>query len=335
MKKVAMKGARSVIGVAKKTLKSNSFTRQLLYDVMNKDLFSDLFKHEQMIADQVRVNTYQAAISKHVNGADNVLDLGTGSGILSIMAARETSGTVHAVDQSDFINVAKKIAAHNGADNIVFVQTNSRDYNPNIKFDVLLHEQMGDECFDENMVVNLLDLKRRVLKPGGRILPNLFELYIEPVSLKDIHRIPNMETMTVHGVDLSIIGELENADDYRNDSYHQRFISPEFVSHALCPPQPLFVTDLEQIDQPEDIASEYAMTRKVTEAGQLDGFCIWFKAAFDDEININTSPSHTPTHWANRLIRVPARQCDAGETLTYKVKLGDLTRPETWSLQLD
>ncbi|MEZ5294888.1 MAG: hypothetical protein R2697_01020 [Ilumatobacteraceae bacterium] len=48
---------------------------------------------------------------------------------------------------------------------------------------------MGDELFNENMLQNILDLRDRVLRPGGRILPGRFRLFVEPVTLHDDMRV--------------------------------------------------------------------------------------------------------------------------------------------------
>jgi protein arginine N-methyltransferase 1 len=40
---------------------------------------------------------------------------------------------------------------------------------------VILHEQMGDYLFDEAMVTNVCDLRDRLLKRGGLILPSCFD----------------------------------------------------------------------------------------------------------------------------------------------------------------
>ena len=78
---------------------------------------------------------------------------------------------------------------HNGFTNIEFVQANSREFTPPEPIDVVLHEQMGDELFNENMLQNVLDLRDRVLRPGGRILPATFRLFVEPVTMHESMRV--------------------------------------------------------------------------------------------------------------------------------------------------
>src|SRR5690606_12524273 len=140
--------------------------------------------------DDVRVDTYYAGIQRYVQPGDVVVDLGTGSGILSFFAARRGARRVYAIDHSAFIEVAEAIAKKNEIGNVEFVRVNSREFHAKEEADVIIHEQIGDDLFDENMVENLLDLKRRVLKENGKIVPGRFELFLEPAVLKEDFRTP-------------------------------------------------------------------------------------------------------------------------------------------------
>ena len=84
------------------------------------------------------------------------------------MASRAGAAKVYAVEHSDVIELAREIGRRNGINNVEFVRANSREFTPPEPVDVLLHEQMGDELFNENMLDNVIDLRNRVLQPGGR-----------------------------------------------------------------------------------------------------------------------------------------------------------------------
>ena len=103
----------AVLRYFRKLLMANPKLRVLLYDLVNKDEFGNLYEHEKMLADSVRVETYKRGIERLIGAGDVVLDLGTGTGILSFFAARQNPGKVFAIDHSQFIEVARKIAEHN------------------------------------------------------------------------------------------------------------------------------------------------------------------------------------------------------------------------------
>ena len=102
---------RAGAGAARSLLryvKSNASLFSLVYDLANAGEFSDLFEHEKMLADSVRVDTYAEAIRRQIRPGHVVVDLGTGSGVLAMLAARQ-GAKVYAIDHSDFIGVAEKI----------------------------------------------------------------------------------------------------------------------------------------------------------------------------------------------------------------------------------
>jgi len=96
-----------------------------------------------MLSDQLRVDTYYRAISKQVKKGDVVVDLGTGTGILSFFAAAQGPEKIHALDHSNIIETAKTVAQRNGIRSIQFHKTSSKDFAPAEKVNVLIHEQMG------------------------------------------------------------------------------------------------------------------------------------------------------------------------------------------------
>ena len=63
-----------------------------------------------------------------------------------------------------------------------------------------MHEQIGDELFDENMLENVTDLRDRILRPGGKILPARFKLFMEPIELHKEHAVPAVWQREVHGI---------------------------------------------------------------------------------------------------------------------------------------
>ena len=165
----ANKALRSVLGFAAARVASSDRLMSVVYDLMNETNFAGLSEHEEMLSDSVRVQAYHQGIHRNVQPGDVVVDLGTGTGLLAFMASRAGAKKVYAVEHSDVIEIAREIARHNGFTNIEFVQTNSREFTPPEPVDVVLHEQMGDELFNENMVQNLLDVRDRFLRPHGRI----------------------------------------------------------------------------------------------------------------------------------------------------------------------
>src|SRR2546423_14087521 len=73
-----------------------------------------LDQHRALLADSVRTNAYAEAIGRVVRPGDVVLDLGSGSGVLAIMACRAGARKVFAVEQGHMADVAAMLVADNG-----------------------------------------------------------------------------------------------------------------------------------------------------------------------------------------------------------------------------
>jgi type I protein arginine methyltransferase len=298
--------------------------QRLIYQVRNRRLFADLYQHDRMLADSARVEAYWEALSKHVGPGDVVLDLGSGTGVLSFFAAKQ-GAQVHGIEHSPLVDAARAVAADNGIENVEFHRVHSSRLELDVQADAIVHEQIGDALFDERMVENIAELRDRFLKPGGRVLPNLVDLYIEPVQLREDLRAPFAWQQQLHGVDfraLEQFGEMSHAYLYKS-------LRPFPHGKFLCAPEPVFSLDLETAKAGE-LPQRIAYRRPVTTAGHFDGFCVYFDARFDAETGFGSSPELATTNWANPLLRVRSRPVEVGETIELELTAEDLAAPASW-----
>lgn len=333
MKNLKEKLLRNTLSIAKRTLMSSHSIKNAIMDLNNSSEFTDLYEHEKMLADSKRVDPYQKAIARYVKPGDTLVDLGTGSGILAILASRNRPKKIYAIDHSDFIDVAREATRRNGASEIEFLKVNSRSFTPPEKLDMILHEQIGDELFDENMIDNLLDLKRRLLKPGGKILPGKFELYLEPVMLRDEFRVPMIWEMSPHDIDFSFLKESHLSEKYRSSRYDYRYLPPFSVKRFLCREEPVLTVDLNK-DEAVTNLQILPQEKLVERSGRVDGVCVYFNVVFDEEISLSTHPSNGYSSWGNRLFRMPARTVEPGDMIRFRMESERIESPDTWRLVL-
>ena len=149
--------------------------------------WADPVEHARMLHDARRTGDYLAAIGKAVRPGDVVLDIGTGSGVLAIAAARAGARHVYAVEASDIAEVAARVfAANQVQDRVTLIPGWSRTIDLPEPADVLVSEIIGNEPFEEEILETTLDARRRLLKPGARLIPNALTLLVRPLLLPEV-----------------------------------------------------------------------------------------------------------------------------------------------------
>ena len=117
---------------------------------------------------------------------DVVLDIGTGSGVLAVAAARAGARRVYAVEASDIAEVAERVFEVNGVqDRVTLLPGWSRQIELPEQADLLVAEVIGNEPLEEEILETTLDARRRLLKPGARLIPHTLTLLARAVLLPE------------------------------------------------------------------------------------------------------------------------------------------------------
>lgn len=133
--------------------------------------------HFPMMRDAPRNLAYQQAIERAVRPGMRVLDVGSGSGLLAMMAARAGAASVVSCERNLAIaEVAQDIVARNGfADRVTVLHRDSLaldvDADLGGPVDLVISEIIGKDVVCEKVLPSLVDVARRLLKPGGQMLP--------------------------------------------------------------------------------------------------------------------------------------------------------------------
>jgi protein arginine N-methyltransferase 1 len=303
-------------------------TREQEYSDHNRGYFAGFFTQERMLADKPRMDFYHAAIARHVHAGDRVVDLGTGTGILAAFAARAGAARVYALDHSTILEHARTLAVANGVKTVEFVATHSKDFTVAERVDVILHEQMGDCLFDEAMIPNVCDLRDRVLKPGGRILPARFEFYCEPIQVGERHHVPFIWELNVHGYDYSSLERLRPQDP----GYYRRHASgADEIARFLGEPDPVLTFDLHTVT-PDSLPRSLVFRRTITTPGRLDGYAVYFRTLVDDDLLLSTRPqdTHSAPHWNFRILRTDRDDFIPGEIIEITLRCEHWHDLDSW-----
>jgi protein arginine N-methyltransferase 1 len=321
--------ASRVLGRVLLRVRQNRHVRAVWNQLHNLHYFADLSKHDDMLADRPRVDTYFEGIRRYVHEGDEVIDLGTGSGVLACFAATSGASRVHAVEYGPIIAAAQEVVAANGLTNVEFHRVNSQALELPGKVDVIVHEQIGAALFNENAVANLVDLRDRLLKEGGRILPNLLELWVMPFQASDDGTYaPFAWEQELHGISFAALKPF--AEQHPED-YLYRVYNPLPVKTVLADPQALVAVDLHTATD-DRLPTDLQYSAEVREEGTLHGFCVYFRAGFDDELWFTSAPDDPGRafHWPNPVLRVPQESVAPGDVVSMRLRASDLTAPETW-----
>ncbi|XP_024445306.1 probable protein arginine N-methyltransferase 1 isoform X2 [Populus trichocarpa] len=140
----------------------------------------------EMLKDVVRTKTYQNVIyqNKFLFKDKVVLDVGAGTGILSLFCAKAGAAHVYAVECSHMANMAKEIVESNGYSNVITVLKGKIEEIelPVAKVDIIISEWMGYFLLFENMLNSVLYTRDKWLVNDGIVLPDQTSLYLTAIE---------------------------------------------------------------------------------------------------------------------------------------------------------
>jgi protein arginine N-methyltransferase 1 len=155
-------------------------------DLTSKDYYFDSYAHfgihEEMLKDTVRTRSYRDVIyhNKHLFKDKVVLDVGCGTGILSLFAAKAGAKKVIGIDMSKIIDHAKQIVKDNGYEDVITLINGKVEEVelPVDKVDIIISEWMGYFLLYESMLDTVLYARDKWLVEGGSIFPDKATLYL-------------------------------------------------------------------------------------------------------------------------------------------------------------
>lgn len=140
-------------------------------------------EHRQYLANTVRIDAFRRAIQHVVRPGFTVVDLGSGTGILGLLACEAGASRVYSIEAGPIVTVARALARANGfADRVVFIRDLSTRVELPERVDVVIADQIGHFGFEAGLWEYFADAKKRFLKPGGVMVPGAVSLVVAPVE---------------------------------------------------------------------------------------------------------------------------------------------------------
>ncbi len=276
--------------------------------------YGDIELQRRMVSDGPRTNAFAAAIREVVQPGDAVLDVGTGTGILAMFAAKAGARKVYAIDATDIAKVATDLVKANGlSDQIQILHGRAGELQLDHKVDLIISEWLGNAAFAEGMLHAVVDARDHNLTPTGRMLPSKVRVLIAPLDEPILYNAggPGFWRERIHGLDLSSLEDVELSQGRTM----QIRVEPAAV---LAPGQALLELDLLTASA-EDVRSEGQLEFVPVRDGVLNGFCVWFEAELSRSVILNTGPFSPETHWAQTYMSFSPRLVRVGERVEVSV----------------
>jgi protein arginine N-methyltransferase 1 len=292
-------------------------------------MYAEFEVHRTMICDRVRTGAFRRAIDSVVRPGDIVLDVGAGSGILSVFAARAGAARVYAVERTSAAVLAQELAAANGVGEIVqVIHGDVTDLELPERVDVIVSEWLGGFGIDEGMLVPVIVARDRWLKPGGVMIPRMVTAWAALVHDRYLAEMVEFLRDSPYGLKFDdLIEKTVNEIIYSGTFRH--LAARDRRSEA----GQLWTTDAALIPLQQAQAPHQAeAVLPVRDHGTANALALWFSAELAPGISLSVGPGDPPTHWG--MTTAPLRspvELTPGMAVGAKVRTA-LARPAgTWT----
>jgi len=233
-----------------------------------------------MLTDETRMGAYQEAIRRAVRPGAIVLDIGTGTGIHALMAARAGAGHVYAIEPADAILLAPEIARANGlADRITFIQDISTNVTLPTRADVVISDLHGTLPWYQRHIPTIVDARTRLMQVGGTLVPQLDEVFMAAVESPELYaRVTEPWRAQPFGFDLAPVASRTTQEYVRGRVGREAFLSDV---HRIA------TLDYRSITDP-DVTVEIELSP--VRSGSLHGFMVWFDTVVFEDVRLTSAP---------------------------------------------
>ncbi|BBM98090.1 type I protein arginine methyltransferase [Marchantia polymorpha subsp. ruderalis] len=309
--------------------------------------------------DRTRTDAYRDAIFMHTDAIRDkvVVDVGCGTGILSIFCAFAGARKVYAIDASDIAVQAQEVVKANGLSEIITVILGRvEEVDIHEQVDVIVSEWMGYMLLYESMLPSVICARDRWLKPGGLILPSHATLYMAPITNAERYADSIDFWRNVYGIDMSAMLPLA-----KQCAFEEPCVESITAENVLSWPVVIKHIDCSKvtIQELEVVTTNFCVSSMMM--ASLHGFAMWFDVTFggqnsqefesagespqdsppasdyesmalnlrrrrgNETLVLSTAPEENPTHWQQTILYI----YDPIEVTQDQVITGSITLAQT------
>lgn len=232
-----------------------------------------------MLDDRNRMRAYEAALRQAITPGCSVLDIGTGIGVMAILACQYGASRVVAIEPNDAILVARQLAADNGyADRIEFIKGLSTDLTFAERFDVIVSDLRGVTPLYGQHLNALNDARARHLAPGGVLIPQRDRINAAVVESAEAYTFHAAPWAALAGLDPRAYSAVVT-NEWRRTGFT--------AAHLLTRSQRWCELDYRSTLE-SNVAASLSFT--VDRGGTAHGIGVWFDAVLTDGVEFSNAP---------------------------------------------
>jgi type I protein arginine methyltransferase len=275
-----------------------------------------------MIRDRIRMEAYEKALQQTITPDSVVIDIGTGTGIHALLACQFGARRVYAIEPASAIHVARETAQANGyGDRIEFIQDLSTQVTLPEQADVIVSDLHGVLPWYTYHIPTILDARKRLLKPGGILLPQsdtVWGTVVEAPELYQEYVHPWQEKP--YGLDIS--AGLRVTTNYWGRG---RASSEQF----LAEPVSLAIVDYTTVENP-NLNVELTWTAK--RAGTAHGCMVWFDTTVAPGVHLTSAPDAPEISYGSAFFPwLQAVSLAADDTVSFNLRADWVGGEYVWS----
>ncbi|XP_025786726.1 protein arginine N-methyltransferase 8 [Puma concolor] len=267
-------------------------------EMTSRDYYFDSYAHfgihEEMLKDEVRTLTYRNSMyhNKHVFKDKVVLDVGSGTGILSMFAAKAGAKKVFGIECSSISDYSEKIIKANHLDNIITIFKGKVEEVelPVEKVDIIISEWMGYCLFYESMLNTVIFARDKWLKPGGLMFPDRAALYVVAIEDRQYKDFKIHWWENVYGFDMTCIRDVAMKEPLVD------IVDPKQVVTNACLIKEVDIYTVKT----EELSFTSAFCLQIQRNDYIHALVTYFNIEFTKchkKMGFSTAPDAPYTHW--------------------------------------
>lgn len=252
-------------------------------------------EHRQYLSDTVRLRAFERALRHYIGPETIVADLGSGTGILGLLACRAGAARVYAIEQSGMAGIARALAAANGlSDRFHVIEGHSTEIGLPERADLIVGDFLGQWGFTAGIFEVYPPAAASLLKPGGVLIPSEVGMWIAPVESESMNAVVRFWETPRGGIAVAPVMEWAV-----NTGYPVRFDGGDLLGQSV---------EIARAATSAVPATGFSASvdSLVTRDGTLHGLAGWFSATLAPGVALTNEPG-APERVGKRNVFLPVR----------------------------